>query len=156
VPDVHRYPGIVLVPDVAVAAQDAACSPMVEPGVGPSSDEMAARIGRIPSLAVGSATSISISGRSGTMIDVALKQGWDRSCALDGGVPVLRQGGEGATGSDWRMDATARWRLILLDVAEGHTMAIIIDSFDEPSRFDKLLVEGMPIVASLQLHLPTP
>jgi hypothetical protein len=143
VPDVSRYPGIVIVPDVAVAAQDAACSPKVEPGVGQSSAEIAARIARIPSLAVGSATSISISGRSGTMIDVALKPGWAQSCAVGGGVPVLRRGDD-----EWRMTATSRWRLILVDVADGRTMAILIGSFDDLSRFDDLVADAMPIVQS--------
>ena len=50
------YPGRSLVVDAAVSAQDDACSATVEPGVGRSSSEMAARIARIPSLQVGAPT----------------------------------------------------------------------------------------------------
>jgi hypothetical protein len=151
VSDATRYPGIVLLPDVKVAAQDEACSPKVEPGVGQTFGELAARLARIPSLEVGAATPISIAGRSGTMLDVALKQGWSRFCAVNGGVPVLRQGGD-----DWRMTVGGRWRLMLLDVAPGRTMGILIDAFDEPSRFDDLVAQAMPIVTSFELRLTTP
>ena len=150
------YPGISLVADAAVAAQDAACSAKVEPGVGKSSGEMAARIARIPSLQVGARTPISIAGRSGTMFDVSLRPGWNRFCSVGGGVPVIRENVDSADGSDWRMTATGRWRLILLDVAKGRTMAILIDALDEPSRFDDLVAQAMPIVTSFEFHPPTP
>ena len=150
------YPGISLVADAAVAAQDDACSAKVEPGVGKSSGEMAARIARIPSLQVGAPTRISIAGRSGTMFDVSLRLGWNRFCSVRGGVPVIRENVDSADGSDWRMTATGRWRLILLDVAKGRTMAILIDALDEPSRFDDLVAQAMPIVTSFEFHPPTP
>lgn len=159
VPDATRYPGVILLPDVNVAAQDEACSPKVEPGVGPSAGEMAARIARIPSLEVGPATPITVAGRSGTMLDVALTDGWSRFCVVDGGVPVLRQGGEatdGIGGWDRRMTAVDRWRLILVDVAKGRTMAILIDDASVPSRFDDLVAQAMPIVTSFEFHPPTP
>ncbi len=150
------YPGISLVADAAVAAQDDACSPKVEPGVGTSSGEMATRIAQIPSLQVGAPTTISIAGRSGTMLDLALKSDWDRFCSVGGGVPVIRENVDSADGSDWRMTAAGRWRLILLDVAKGRTMEILIDALDEPSRFDDLVAQAMPIVTSLEFHPPTP
>lgn len=159
VPDATRYPGVILLPDVDVAAQDEACSSKVEPGVGPSAGEIADRIARIPSLEVGPAIPITVAGRSGTMLDVALTDGWSRFCLVDGGVPVLRQGGEatdGIGGWDRRMTATERWRLILVDVAKGRTMAILIDDSSVPSRFDDLVAQAMPIVTSFEFHPPTP
>ena len=150
-------PCFVLIPDVDVAAQDEACSPKDEPGVGHSSSEVAARIARIASLQVGAATPLSIAGRSGTMLDVTLKKGWSRFCAMEGGVAVLRTGGhatDGLGGWDRRMTAAERWRLILFDVAKGRTMAIVIESSDAPARFDDLVAQAMPIVASFELHLP--
>jgi len=149
------YRGISLLADAAIAAQDAACSPKIEPGIGRTPGEMAARIALIPGLAVGAATSIMIAGRPGTMLDVALKSGWNRFCPVGGGVPVIVE----ADTSDplaWRMTAAGRWHLFLVDVAEGRTMAILIDSFDQPSLFDDLVVQAMPIVTSFELHPPTP
>jgi hypothetical protein len=35
-------------------------------------------------------------------------------------------------------------------------MAILIDSFDDPSQFDDLVHRAMPIVASFELHAPAP
>jgi hypothetical protein len=70
---------------------------------------------------------------------------------VGGGVPDPRRGDD-----EWRMTATSRWRLILVDVAKGRTMAILIDAFDEPSRFDDLVAEAMPIVTSFEFHLPAP
>ena len=152
-PDVLQYPGIVLLPDVAVAAQDDACSAGVERGIGRSSVEIAARIARIPSLRVGEATAIDIGGRSGTMLEVALAAGWTRFCPDGSGVPVLRGA---AGGDDRRMTAQSRWRLILVDIANGRTMAILIDSVDRPSGFDALVADAMPIVTSFEFHLPAP
>ena len=148
VPDMSLYSGISLLPDIGVAAQDEACTPIVEPGVGPGSDEIAARIARIPSLEVGAATPISIAGSSGTILDVAIKPDWKRFCPVGGGVAVL-------TG-DRRMSAAERWSLILLDVAKGRTMAIVIGDSSGPSRFDDLVAQAMPIVTSFEFHLPTP
>jgi hypothetical protein len=148
VPDMALYSGISLLPDIGVAAQDDACSPSVEPGVGRGSGEIAARIARIPSLEVGASAPMTVAGWSGTMLDVAVKPDWQRFCPVRGGVPVL-------TG-DRRLSAAERWRLILLDVATGHTMAIIISDSSEPSRFDDLVARAMPIVASFEYHPPTP
>lgn len=116
-----------------------------------SPTDIAARIARIPSLEVGAAAPISIAGWPGTMLDVALAPGWDQSCAAGGGVPVLRGGGD-----DWRMTAATRWRLILVDVGDGRTMAIFISAFEDSSRFDDLVVRAMPIVESFEFHPPTP
>ena len=158
VPDSTRYPGIALLSDVDLAAQDEACSPKVEHGVGQSSDEIAARIARISSLEVGAATLVTVAGTSGTMLDVTLKEGWSRFCAVGGGVPLLRQGGQatdGLDGWDRRMTEGGHVRLILLDVAKGRTMAILIDAFHEPARFDDLVAQAMPIVTSFEFHPPT-
>lgn len=146
VTDMSFYSGISLLPDQDVAAQDKACSPKVEPGARRGSVEIAARIARIPSLDVGALTLITIGGRSGTMLDVARRAGWNDFCATDGGVPVL---------SGRRMTAGERWRLILLDVPDGQTLAIIIGDASVPSRFDDLVNRAMPIVTSFEFHAPT-
>lgn len=120
---------------------------------------MAARIALIPSLEVGAPTSITIAGTSGAVFDVALKEDWSRFCPVGGGVPVLRQGGkatEGSEGWDRRMVAAERWRLILLDVAQGKTLAIVIDDSSVPSRFDDLVAAAMPIVTTFEFHPPSP
>jgi hypothetical protein len=150
VPDMSRYSGIALIPDVGVVAPEDGCSPSVESGFSRSMDDMTARIAEIPSLDVGVATSINLAGRSGRMFDVALKEGSSQSCAADGGVPVLR-----SLGWDRRMTAGERWRLILLDVADGRTMAIVINDASVPSRFDDLVAQAILIVKSFELHLPS-
>ena len=147
VPDMTRYAGIDLIPDVTVSGQDDACSASVEPGYRRSLADMTARIAEIPSLDVGAASPVSIAGRSGTMFDVALKPGWTSRCSSGDGLPILS--------GDWRIAAGERWRLILLDVAEDRTMAIIINDAAGPSRFDDLVAAAMPIVTSFELHLPS-
>jgi hypothetical protein len=144
-PDLTLDAGISLFPDQDVAAQDEACSPNVEPGVRRTSAEIAARIAIIPSLDVGLASPTTTGGRSGTMLDVALKQGWSDFCAVDGGVPVL---------SSRRIYAGERWRLILLDVADDNTLAIIIGDASSPSRFDDVVTGAMPIVSSFEFEEP--
>jgi hypothetical protein len=156
-PDETLHSGISLLAFEDIAAQDDACSPAVEPGVRHGAAEIAARLARIPSLDVGAATPISIGGRTGTMLDVALTPGWSRFCATDGGVPVLRQGGaatDGQAGWDRRITEGERWRLILLDIADGGTTAIIIGDSSGPSRFDELVAQAMPIVTSFEFQTP--
>jgi hypothetical protein len=79
------------------------------------------------------------------MLDVALKQGWSDFCAVDGGVPVL---------SGRRIFAGERWRLILLDVLDDRTLAIIIGDASSPSRFDDLVTRALPIVSSFEFQAP--
>jgi hypothetical protein len=145
--DMTRLSGITLLPDTHVARQDGACSPTVEPGVGQGAAAISARIARIPSLIVGVAKPISIAGRSGTMFDVGLKPGWTTLCPVGGGVPVLTD--------DRQMTAAEHWRLILVDVADDRTLAIIIADAAVPSRLDDLVAQAMPILTSLELHLPS-
>ena len=93
------------------------------------------------------------------MIDVAIKEDRGSVCAANGGVPVLRQGGEATDGQDgWarRITAGERWRLILLDVAKGRTMAVLISDASVPSRFDDLVAQAMPIVTSFEWDSPAP
>jgi len=160
--------GIYLLADPAVSSQDAACSPPDEPGVGRSAVEMAAWIAQIPGLVVSDPTPITIDGRSGTTLDVSLSPTRTQTCPEMKNVPaasVIRPADDGQgwisgefehLGRDWRLGAHERWRLILLDLAPGKRLAIVIDDSSQPSRFDELVAQAMPIVESFKFHPPPP
>ena len=55
----------------------------------------------------------------------------------------------GADGWGWGIAGLERQRLILLDLGDGHTVIIGIDS-TYPDRFDDLVAQAMPIVESFR------
>ncbi len=111
-----------------------------------------------PGLVVSDPTPITIDGRSGTMLDLSLSPIWTQTCPDMNGVPtapVIRKADDGWAW-DWRLAAPDHWRLILLDIADGKALAIVIDDSSQPSRFDELVAQAMPIVESFQFHPPAP
>jgi hypothetical protein len=146
VSDENAYPGIYLLVDPGVASTDQACTTEVEPGGGLDGDAVVAAMADLPDLEVGQATPIVVAGRDGTARDIGYNAGSAEHCAESGGLPVL---------TDRRIRPGEHWRLILADLAGGHTLAIVIDDAAEPGRFDELVSQAMPIVDSLEVDAAT-
>ncbi len=145
------YHGIYVFTDPVISTQDAACTEGEQPGVGRTVDDLVGWITRQPSLEVSQPESIVIDGYQGTFVDVALSSMWDQECPGMGvpSAPVLHEADQtSGEGWDWRMSAPERWRLLLLDLGEGDVVAIFIDDSSDPSRFDELVAQAMPIVKS--------
>ena len=96
--------------------------------------------------------SITINGRSGLWTDLRLDPSWKQSCDFrDDGSPVapILYANTGLSA----VDATARERLVLLDIGHGDTVAIEIFAADPPD-WDSYVAEAMRIVESMQFAEP--
>jgi hypothetical protein len=145
VPHESAYPGIYVLVDPGVAKPAQACTDEVTPGAGLDGAQVVATLAALPGVEIGKATSITVAGRVGTARDVTMPvQAGDR-CAASGGVPVL---------TDRRLRPGEHWRLILVDLDADHTLAIVIDDAAQPGRFDDLVAQAMPIIASFEVHPP--
>ena len=138
------------------------CAPKADASVGRSVDELVAWIESHPGLAVNDQQPTTIGGHDGVMLDLDIAPGWTATCTEwpdDPGpfVPLFTEGGwlkaDGSGGDN------AYWwgpggfpgqmndpeRLILLDLGQGDTVAISIDSH-QPADQDALVEQAMPIV----------
>jgi hypothetical protein len=101
-----------------------------------------------PSLVTTTPTPITIGGYSGEWTDIKVSPSWTTTCP-DTSQPTatfLCQSGLGNDGWGLGIIGAEQMRLILLDLG-GHTVVIAIDSTD-PTRFQALVQEAMPIVSS--------
>jgi hypothetical protein len=102
-----------------------------------------------PSLVTTAPTPITVGGYSGAWTDIKVATSWTTTCP-DTSQPTaifLAQSGLGNDGWAMGLVGTEQMRLILLDLGGGSTVVIAIDSTD-PSRFQELLDQSMPIVSS--------
>lgn len=142
---------------------DGACVSHDAPGVGRSVAEIVAAIRARPNLITSPPKAITIGGYDGQMLDVALDPSWTNACPEAPGAPVaavLRYAGaERGVEASIGPAAGGPFRLILLDLTGGRTMAIVIFAVDEAAAIpplDDLAAQAMPIIESIDLHPPTP
>jgi hypothetical protein len=134
--------------------QAQACQHQTDASVPPTVDGLVGFLRKVPGLEVTEPVTVTIDGHPGKMMDLRLAASWTGRCegetqpsleffaAIDTRVPVTY--GLYLLGAE-------RVRLILLDLGDGDVVAILFDSSD-PSRFDKLVADGMPIVESFKFN----
>jgi hypothetical protein len=139
----------------------AACGPVGDaPGVGGGLDALVAAIVARPGVVSTPPTAVTIGGHGGRSLDLTLSASWTGGCrAPEGpvvGLPILVEAGS-ATGPVVGLAPDHPVRLILLDLAQGRTMAIAIYDVEatQPSQFEAHVAEAMPIVESLDLRSAT-
>jgi hypothetical protein len=133
-----------------VVSQDAAC---VGPAASNSPTTVDGLIGAIrgmESVASSAPTSITIDGHPAKWIDVSIAPSWTESCPdVPSGQPVALLLGSGSVGADEHvigLVGNEKMRLVFVDVG-GQVALIDIDSSD-PTRFDDLVTQAMPIIES--------
>jgi hypothetical protein len=134
------------------ATDQADCSLKEAAGVDPSVDGLISFVASLPSLAAGQPQAITIDGHAGKWIDVALDPDWTGRCSdsfLAESAASDRQSGAGQWGVG--IVGAERRRLIFLDLGNGDVLLIDIDSAD-PTRFDDLVTQSMPIVESFKFE----
>ena len=103
-------------------------------------------------------TEVTFGAFSGLMLDVRLAPSWTGGCMSPGGrvvgTQILRAG---STGAVVGVGPDAPVRLFLVDLADGHTLAIVIFGITpSPSAsFDEQAARAMPIVESFELQRST-
>jgi hypothetical protein len=140
----------------------ATCGPSDDaPGVGGSLDDLVTAITARAGVISTSPATVTIGGREGQMLDLRLAPSWTKGCrAPEGlivGVPILHQAGS-AMGPAVGLGRDHPVRLILLDLANGRTMAVVIFSPEpsQPVQFQEQVAEVMPIIESFEFQPPTP
>jgi hypothetical protein len=137
------------------------------PGVGKGRDELVAAIRARPSVVLTEATPVTVAGYPGLSLDLRLAPSWTGWCAEPGGgrliaTPILRQPDAHALVG---LSSEAPFlRLILLDLGNGKTLAIVIAgitvsgsaSFEEQADGAMPIVESFAIGPSTATPSPTP
>lgn len=106
-----------------------------------------------PSLSTTKPTAVTVDGHPGKWVDVQLAPTWTQSCTGGPSEPVSTFLAYPVDGADpWTISVAGRERirLILVDL-DGRTIAVLIDSSD-PTSFNALVAQSMPIVASLHFE----
>jgi hypothetical protein len=139
-----------------------ACGPVGDaPGVGGGLDDLVAAITARPGVVSTPPAALTIGGYEGQLLDLQLAASWTGGClAPEGlivGVPILQEAGS-STGPVVGLGPDHPVRLILLDLADGRTMAVVIDCVgpSQSSSFEQQVVQVMPIIESFEFHPPTP
>jgi hypothetical protein len=102
---------------------------------------------------------VKVGGYSGQMLDLHLAPSWTQGCqAPEGpvvGIPILLQSGSGPRAAIG-ISRDHPVRLILLDLANGRTLAIAIFDLEAvtPTQFDGHVSDVMPIIESFEFHAP--
>ncbi len=122
--------------------------------MGRSVAELVTYVTQHPELTASTPQPITIDGHAGQAIDVQIAPSSTAECPVVGGpfVLVFTESGRDMTNSgldQWALWKTSKARIILLDLGDGDVVLITLKTLD-PSRFDALLRDAMPIVESLK------
>jgi hypothetical protein len=119
------------------------CAEAAATGVDDTVDGLVAWLSRHPGLVVSEPQPISIGGLDGSVVDLEMASDWTGTCpaAIDPWIaaPIFFNGYHLAIGADDRQ------RFVLLDLGDGNTVGIQVDSRDT-ADFDSFVAEAMPIV----------
>jgi len=142
-------------------ARGADCSASIDaPGVGGGRDEIVAAIRARPGVVSTPPTERTVGAFSGLMLDLRLAPSWTGGCLSPGGpvvgTQILRAESSGFVVG---LGPDAPLRLFLVDLADGHTLAVVIDGIPSSASASPSL-EGqastaMPIVESFVLQRST-
>ncbi len=127
----------------SVVASSPNCSFRPKQGVGPSSGDITTWMWNHPALNATSPQRVTIGGATGHRVDIALVDGWDRTCQF-GELPLVT--GQPDGDQSWAIAPGERMRVYVLDLARGPVT--IIAEADQPTRFQAFVDEASPIVES--------
>jgi len=153
-------PSVYLIPDPQAAVADASCGVTTETGIGSSSAALATWIATRPGIVASAPKGVTIGGRTGEMVDVSVASSWPALCrAMDGNgvrqdpalpyIPLIRWSVGSGESDQWEFGPVRpeKQRYIFVDVAGGHTVAIVVDA--SPVAFDAFTSEAMPVAESM-------
>jgi hypothetical protein len=131
------------------AAVDPACANTLLTSVPRTIDGLMAHITSSKSLTSSPVHSITIGGHAAMWVDVSLASTWTASCPGDSkpSNSLLAQVDDPANGWGFGLSDKERARIVLVDLGSGQTGLIVVDSGD-PTRFDQLATDAMPVIES--------
>ncbi len=145
--------GVHLFRDPIAASQDLDCPTSAEPGIGSPSGDLATWIRGLEGLDVSNPRMATVGGLRGVELDIAITAKWAASCPFANGLPTVPLFVGPNDSFRWVIAGNERLRLSLLDIPGGGTVAVDVDAFDG-SLWDTLIVDGAPIVRSLEFASP--
>jgi hypothetical protein len=147
---------------VADYAEGATCGEHRDaPGVGRRVDDIVAAIVARPGVVSTPPLAMTIGGYDGQLLDLELAPSWKGGCQAPDGLKVampILDGTAFEMGAGAGLGPDGSFRLILLDLTGGRTMAVAV--FDagpsQLSQLDEQVAGAMPIIESFEFHPPTP
>lgn len=116
------------------------------PGVGFGAEELLGWMQSHPGLVVGDVTESTISGFPARSFTITGASGWTGTCDPADpfvAVPVFYRVGS----YHWALSPEQSYGVTLIDVGDGHTVAVMVDSADEADLAD-FMAEAAPIIAT--------
>jgi hypothetical protein len=142
-------------------AAGADCNTVLDaPGVGPGRDGLVAAIRARPGVVSTPPVNVTVGGFSGLMLDLRLAPAWTGGCMSLGGpligAPILH--GPGPTGAVVGVSEDAPVRLILVDLGDGQTLAVVVFGIKPTASasFEDQAAAAMPIIDSFMIGPSTP
>ena len=145
-------------PRFVLVESGAPCEPPSDaPDIGQWVDDIAAAVRARAGVVSTPPTRVTVGGHDGQILDLQLAPSWTGVCQAPEGqiaVPPFLLGAGPKTGPTVGVSPDHPLRLILLDLADGRTMAVAI--FDvgpiQPSPFEEQVASVMPIIESFQFQ----
>jgi hypothetical protein len=120
---------------------------MVE-GVGTSASALANWLFSHPGLVATEPQSVTVGGRPATSLEVEPATDWTGTCDETNpfrAVPIFFR----EEGYHWALPAGDRWQVTLVDLEDGHTVVIVVDT--DPGDLEAFIQETQDIVASFTI-----
>lgn len=144
--DLYRAP--------AATAQNAECSKALISSVPATVDGLIGYIRGLKSIVSTVPAAITVDGHPGQWVDVKIAPTWTATCPdVPASAPTASYlAYAGSDNDDYRIGLSGheQQRLVFVDLGSGKVMLILVDSVD-PTRFDQLVADAMPMIGSLHL-----
>jgi hypothetical protein len=141
--------GIYIWGNVGAALQTDACAERSDPRVRTDAASLAAWMRGLRGLDVRTAPPTEISGRPAIVLDLSLDRAHARTCPFGPFVPLIASRPDAPDAYMWGIGVDESIRMALVDLAGGHTVAVLVDG--PADRRDALIAASEPVLASLRL-----
>ena len=146
-PAPDTYNGIWVMTQPQPAIRTADCTHAVQPGAS-TVDGLVDWVSTRPGIKTADSGTITVGPYAGKWVDVSVDPAESFACPdPTDHAKVALIGSEGPHPTDWWLLPNEHLRVIVLDIGQGDTVAIGIDT-TYPDRFDQLVKDAMPIVQS--------
>ena len=136
----------------AATAQNAQCSKELISTVPATVDGLLGYVRGLKSIVSTAPAAITVDGHPGKWIDIKVAPTWKATCpGIPGSAPTANYlAFAGSDNNDYGVGISGHelQRLVFVDLGSGKVLLILVDSVD-PTRFDQLVADAMPIIGSL-------